>query len=227
MRIGGQHAVHQHLGLTCHRVLHRLHAALVGHIHPFGAGDAGQLHAGQMGSTARCGDGKVQVLLLGQLHQLLEIAGLDGGVHHQHMGRIGQHGCTAQRLGRIEAELGIDGGRDGQRAEIAEQPGIAVGRCTGDELSAQIAIGAGLVVDHHGLLELLGDQLPDGARNDVGAAAGRIGNDQADGLAGPGIGSQQCGRQQTACRQGQQRAQKVRASDHGEMSPCCGQSSYN
>ena len=44
------------------------------------------------------------------------------------------------------------------------------------------AAGAGFVVDDHGLAERLAELLADGARRQVGSAAGGIGHDEADGL---------------------------------------------
>ncbi|MNZ97265.1 hypothetical protein D3C78_1164930 [compost metagenome] len=203
MGIGRQHAVHQHLGLAGDGVLYRLHSALVGHVHPFRAGDAGQFHAGQMGSAARGRHGEIQVLLLGQCHQLCQIVRRHRGVHHQHMGRVGQHGRAAQGDGGVEAELGVDRRRDRQGAQIAQQPGVAVGRRAGHKFRPQIAVGSGLVLDHDGLLQLLRDQLSDGAGNDVGAASGGIGHDQANRLAGPGVTREHRRGKQTDAGEGQ------------------------
>ncbi len=203
MGVGGQHAIHQHLGLAGHGVLYRLHAALVGHIDPFGARQPCQLHAGQVRRAAGGRDGKVQVLFLGQRHQLLQVVGLHRRVHHQHVRRVGQHRGATQVLARVKAELGVDRWRDRQRTQIAEQPGVAVGLGAGHQLGPQVAVGTGLVVDHHRLLELLRDQLANRAGNDVRAAAWRVGDHQPDRLAGPCIGRPQRRRQQAAGSQGQ------------------------
>ena len=63
VRQRGQHAVHQHLGLAADRVLHRLHAALVGHVVPARAAGALQCDASQMRRAARGGHREVQVRL--------------------------------------------------------------------------------------------------------------------------------------------------------------------
>ncbi|MNV35604.1 hypothetical protein D3C71_1270540 [compost metagenome] len=101
------------------------------------------------------------------------------------MGRIGQHRHAAQVLGWVERQLGVDRGADGQRTHVAQQHGVAIRLGLGNIVSAQIAIGSGLVFDDHGLFEQLRQRLADRARNDVRAAAWRVGHDDAQGLGRP------------------------------------------
>jgi hypothetical protein len=78
-----------------------------------------------------------------------------------------------------------------------DDQGIAVGRRAHHEFGAEVAAGAGLVVDHELLLEALGELLRHGARQDVGGAAGGEGHHHLDrpGRIGrrlrPGEGGQQ------------------------------------
>src|SRR5262249_13076413 len=51
-----------------------------------------------------------------------------------------------------------------------------------DDLGTDLAVGARPVVDHDLLAECLAELLAEGARHDVGDAAGRIGNHDADRL---------------------------------------------
>ena len=75
--------------------------------------------------------------------------------------------------------LRVDRGADRQRADVAQQQRVAVGRRLGHEVGAEVAVGAGLVLDDHGLLERLRQRLADGAGDDVGRAARRVGHDDA------------------------------------------------
>ncbi|MGY4293186.1 hypothetical protein ACVWXN_001281 [Bradyrhizobium sp. i1.4.4] len=71
------------------------------------------------------------------------------------------------------------GGRD--RA----QDGVAVGLGAGDLCGADRAGGAGLVLDHDGLTDLLGDEFAIGAREQIGLSAGGIAANHADLPRGP------------------------------------------
>src|SRR5439155_10224098 len=64
---------------------------------------------------------------------------------------------------------------------------VAVGRGPGDGLHADVAGGAGAVIDDHRLPEAFGEFLRNDARRDVGRPAGRKGNDHAERPRGPGL----------------------------------------
>jgi hypothetical protein len=93
-----------------------------------------------------------------------------------------------------------------------EQQRVAVGRRVHHLLRGDVAAGAGLVLDDHRLadrgLHLLGDQ----AGHDVGGAAGREGDDDANGLVWEG---RQAG--QRPCKSGKKDQCETR---HGK-SPSC------
>ena len=91
-----------------------------------------------------------------------------------------------QRDGR-EVLQGVVGQRLVQRrvgrvADVGHEQGVAVGRGLGDDVGADDAARAAAVLDHHGLAEVFGERRHDAARDDVGAAAGRGGDDEADGF---------------------------------------------
>src|SRR5262245_10506073 len=67
---------------------------------------------------------------------------------------------------------------------VGEQQRVAVGRGFGGDLGAQAAAGAGAVVDDDLLAERFSQPLADQAGEHVGAAAGRVGHDHADGSIG-------------------------------------------
>jgi hypothetical protein len=108
----------------------------------------------------------------------------DAGVGHQH-----------QRLGgglddRLEAVQHVVAGRCGQAHHHRrggervrrEQQRVAVGRRAADEGVADGAAGARLVVDHHRLVQALGQLVGEQARDGVGVAAGRVADHDGDRL---------------------------------------------
>src|SRR5690606_20495200 len=64
------------------------------------------------------------------------------------------------------------------------------------QVGADVAVGAGAVVHHHLLPQQRREVLRDQAGDDVGGAAGRKGHDQAQGLAGVGLGPRRERREQ-------------------------------
>jgi len=78
----------------------------------------------------------------------------------------------------VEVQLGVKRGVDRIR-RIDQQERVAVGRGVHDRLGADVVAGAGLVLDDELLAEPLRQPMPDQARQNVGRAAGRIGDDPA------------------------------------------------
>ena len=103
----------------------------------------------------------------------------DRRMHRQHIGR--QHSQRNRReiAQRIVRQLRVHARIDRQRRQ-AHQQRVAVGRRLGDDVVADDGAGAGAVIDHHLLAELLGEFLRDDAADDVGAAARRRRHDQPD-----------------------------------------------
>src|SRR5690606_18385356 len=102
---------------------------------------------------------------------------------HEHQRIRGNERDRREIALRIVRELGIDGGRSGERRGV-EQQGMAVGRRFRDDGGADRAAGAGAVVDHD-LLAPGGDQLRSvHAGEQIGRAARGEGNDDPDRLAG-------------------------------------------
>ena len=98
------------------------------------------------------------------------------------------------------------------RAGGRQQQRVAVGRRLGREVGADGAAGARLVVDDQRRAQLLAHLLRQGAREEVGGAAGRERHDQADRLAGPGLLRPRGG--QGRCTQRQGPGTKERGSFH-------------
>ncbi|MNN47293.1 hypothetical protein D3C81_1617090 [compost metagenome] len=72
--------------------------------------------------------------------------------------------------------------RGQQRRRGQHQQRVTIGRGLGHGFSADGARGAGAVVDHHGLLQVLAHFLADDAGSGVGRAAGRERHDEPDRL---------------------------------------------
>src|SRR6266850_1494916 len=113
------------------------------------------------------------------LHRLHRQAGIDGE-HQRHRGGE-DHRCEV--LQRIERDPGIERRRDGDGRGVVED-GVAIRRSARRFRRADIAAGAGAVVDHHLLAHLIGELLREGARIDVGRTAWRESEDHADRLRG-------------------------------------------
>ncbi len=83
-------------------------------------------------------------------------------------------------LQRVERHLGVEVRIDRDQAVLAEEQRVAVGRRLRDHVAGDVAVGAGMVLDHDRLVEKLGEFLSDHARDDVGGAAGRDRHDELD-----------------------------------------------
>ncbi|KAG1246807.1 hypothetical protein G6F65_020493 [Rhizopus arrhizus] len=87
-------------------------------------------------------------------------------------------------LGR-EAQIPVDPGIDRERA-VHHQQRVAIGRRFRDDARADVAAGAGAVLHHHWLPQLLLQVGADAARQQIGAAAGRERHDDGDRVRGVG-----------------------------------------
>jgi hypothetical protein len=128
---------------------------------------------------------------------------------------------------RGEVAVGVPAGIGAQRrvgaviAGILQQQGVAVGAGAGGGHDADIAVAAGAVLDDDALAEQLAQRLLEQARGEVGAAAGRVGDDQRDRAGGPaGLGPRTGGCEQGGGEQGgggeQEAARQVgREAGHG------------
>ncbi|MNN14367.1 hypothetical protein D3C81_1274280 [compost metagenome] len=232
LRIRRQHPVHQHLSGTTHGVRNRLRATLVRHVLPGRAGGLLHRHARQVRRAADGRHGEVQRLLVRQGHQFLEVVGRHGRMHHQQVGRVGQHRHALEIFLRAEAQLGVHGRADGQRAHIAQQQRVVVRAGLRHHGRADVAVGARAVVHHHGLAQRFAERLADQAGDDVRRAAGGVGHHQPDRLGrplvgGPGgcRGEDARGAEGAQCSQARCLAKELAASTHA-MSPksfivCC------
>ena len=85
---------------------------------------------------------------------------------------------------------------DGERADRPHADGVAVGRRFRDQIEAERERAAGAVVDDDRLAKLRTDHRSQNAGDVVGGAAGRLRNDEPDGvigIVGGGGGARQAG----------------------------------
>src|SRR5581483_5692527 len=82
---------------------------------------------------------------------------------------------------------------DRMRRDRAHYQGVAIGRTLRDEIGADIAAGAGLVLDDERLAECLLQRRGDEARREIDRAAGRVGNDEMDRPSRPILGTGRAG----------------------------------
>ena len=174
-----------------HLARHHIHLCLggaaIGHAgHHQPVTDLEILHE-QMVDRAGAGIGVIPSIRLG-LHprdQPWHVLEGGGGVHHPDQRRGHGHRDRRQILHRVERHIAIDRGVDGDGADMAEEHHMAIGGAALHLGHADIAIGAGAVVHHHGLAEQFGEA----RRHEPGIgviAAGGAGHDDAHRPARPG-----------------------------------------
>ena len=101
------------------------------------------------------------------------------GVDHQHVGHARHPGNGREALDRVVGQLGVQAGRDGQRAHMAHQQRIAVARGLGHAVGANAAARARDVLGNDRLAPGGGQLMAYRAAQNVGRAAGRERDDQA------------------------------------------------
>jgi hypothetical protein len=100
-------------------------------------------------------------------------------VRIQHIGEL--HGAGDRRavVHEIERDVFVERGIDGV-VRRDEADGVAIGRLREHVLHADIAAGAGAILDHERLAELLRQILPEEARDRVVRPTGRKRNNEVD-----------------------------------------------
>ena len=129
---------------------------------------------------------------------------LDLGIDDQRV-RHPAHDRDRDELHRVEAELGIEIVIDDERRRRRREQRVAVGIGFGGDLRADVAGGAGPVLDDDGLSPFARQPVADHARHDVGGAAGRERHDDLDRAGGIILRGNRRRRQ---CRQREREAQE-------------------
>ncbi len=225
----GAHAAgqveHHQRDLAAHEVLQRGRAALVGHVQHGHAGLALEQLVRQVMRAA--GAGRRDAVLAGRGlergEQRLRVGDAGVGRGRDDERRAAHHAHEREVFLGVVGQLLVERGVVDQHAVVGREHGIAVARRTRHVLRRDDRARAGLVLDQHRLAHLLRDLRAHGAREKVGAAAGRVADHPAHGLGGVG-GLRGC-RGRNGQRQCDGRElEELLAGDHVVLSPliCCG-----
>ena len=180
--IGG----HVQLHLSADHVGHALRSAFVRDVRELDARRFLEGLGSEVGDGAVAGTRVVDAARIGLrgLHHVGQRLVRRFGARHDHQRRAGDQADRRQVLHRIVGKLGVQRRVDREVAGLPHHQRVAVPRRLGRGIHAEVAAGAGLVVHHEGVAgvpDLVGEL----ARDDVRAAAGGEGHDQADGPGGP------------------------------------------
>ena len=180
-------------------------AATIGDVDVADAGFMGEERAGQVADRAipLGGHGQLAVRLPRPGDEPRHVPGGRGGIDHQHLGRAHRFDDRGEVPHRVEAHAGIDRRVDGERVgpDHQRQP---IRPAAGDQFEGEVAAGAGMVLDHHGLPDARGKVPPEQPGEDVLAAARRHRHNDADGPVrrpGRGLGDGEAGQGGHACEQ--------------------------
>ncbi len=174
--------------LPAHHIVERLRGAFVRHMQQRDAGLLAEQLAGQVQAAAYAGAGiaKRRIGALGQRHQFRHGVGAHGRMHRQDIGRARQQRDRAEVPLHVVGQRREQRGVDGQVAGWRHQQGAAVARRAAHRVDADIAVGPGLVVHHHGKPTALVQTLRERAREQVGRAGCREWHNDAQRAAGEG-----------------------------------------
>ena len=156
--------------------------------------------------------GQLARLRLRERDELGQRLRLHRRIDDQHVRRLRGQCNRREVLDRIVRYLLVEHGIERQRAR-RHQEGVAVVRRARDALDTDHVAGAGAVLDEELLLERLGEMIRHHARDDVGAAGGRRGHDDAHGPVRPGLGLRLSGQDDSTDRNRQNNPK------HGRLLP--------
>ena len=158
--------------------------ALVGDVRHLGARALQELGAPNVGDGTVAGCGKAYLAGMGLEvgDEFGEVPGRNlRGVDHQHTGGLDDFGHAHEVVDGVVGQLLVDGRVHALGGQRGDAEGHAVGGA-GHFGHADAAASAGAVLDHHGLAaQQLGQHVLHVAGHHVGGAAGREGNDDAQG----------------------------------------------
>ena len=167
LRAGGEEEMH----LPAHRVGDRGRAAAIGHVHHLDAGHLLQHRGAEMigraGPRRRIDDLAGICLRVGD--ELRHGVRRHRRMHHHRVGHIGEQRERGKILHAVERHGGEQSVVHGVHAHGVEQDGVAVRRGACDRAGADVAGGAGAVLDHdrlaHRLVQMLRRRRAPGCRS--------------------------------------------------------------
>ncbi len=154
--------------------------AAVGHLHGLDVGEHLELHGREVAdrADARRRGGDLSRIGLGARDQVLDGRALEALAQHQHVGAGGQQGDRGPAR-RVVGHVLVEEAVGGDRAGRGEQQRVAVGRRACHLGGADIAGGAADILHDRRLPPLAAELVGDEPRQRIGAAAGRVGHDDA------------------------------------------------
>ena len=199
MRAGGRRQSAGDVELAADQIGEHLGLRAIWHHRHLRAGLGHERFQGDVRGGADTGYAGAQLswIGLGVVDQLLERLGLDLGVDDKDMRQPGEDHDRGEFGLRIVWHVAEHELVQCERGRTRHQNGIAVGRGLGGGHRPDIAGGAGAVVDHELLAELVGEILRDAASQQVHRAPGGKRNDQHDRACGPDLRARSlrmCGR---------------------------------
>ena len=201
----GDAAVEHEVQVAAEQRVARRAAAVVGDVQRLAAGLVQQHLAGEVVRGADAGRGELQVRigLLGQLDELRQRLGLEIRPHEEEHRRLRHRGHRHQVGRRVVGQvLAVERRVDRDRADVADDEGVAVGIGLGVLRRAGDAARPRLVYDRDRLAEGLLHPVGGEPSGQVGGAAGGEGHDHLDRAVG--IVVRRSGRSQgrAGCQQG-------------------------
>src|SRR5581483_4452273 len=125
--------------------------ALVRDVRHVAAGRGEEIGEGEMARRAVAARGVVHLLLPGELRELGDALRRHRRVHREELAVSDGHRDRGEVLRRVEGQLPVDGRVDGESGVEREEQRVAVGGRLRHQVGADVAAGAGLVLDHEGL----------------------------------------------------------------------------
>ena len=174
MRDDRRHAVEDHLHLAAEHVGDRRSRAAIRHVLHLDAGHRHEHFAGQMRGGAGAGRRHVDLagIGLGVGDEFGDGLGFDALADRHHVRHPDKGGDGGDVAREIEFQVGVQRGVD-EVGRIDQQHGVAVGLGIDHRFRADIAAGAGLVLDDELLPQPLREPRADQPRDDVVGAARR------------------------------------------------------
>ena len=188
VRRGRRDADEDEVHVAGEHVLHREVHALVGDVNELRAGDDVEELAREVVRGAGAARAEVERAGLGfrEGDELLQVLRRQRRLRDHHVRHRRDQAHRREVLHRVVVDLRVQRRADGERRRD-QHDGVAVGRRPRRRLGADVAAGAAAVLGHHRLAEARRQPLGDQPAEDVGAAAGRERQDEADRARGPGV----------------------------------------